>query len=394
MGGGSFAGGGGFGGGASGGYGGGMQGGFGGGGMGGAGFMGVGSQLGPRLGGGPTMSATMLRGGAFTGLQDTVRVVADDINNTLIIQASQADYAYLSETIKKLDVLPRQAIIDARIFEVDLNDQLSFGVAASLQARTTDPHLTTAGIGATGALTAGTFAFVGNSREILANINALRSKTKVRILEAPSVLALDGTMAQIVVGGEVPYRGASYISGAGGATSSVQYRDTGVSLIVMPRISGSGTVTLQIAQEISSPGSNDPNLGPTFNKTSVSTTLAVKDGETVAIAGLIRTSDSNARSGVPFLSEIPLLGALFGQTNRTAIRSEVLILITPHVIRTPERFQEMTQELQDSLRNVRKVVGKSEQDNLRDLENAQKERNRREEKEEKKSPPPAEKPKN
>lgn len=366
-----------------------------GGGMGGygGGFMGIGSQLGPRLGGGPSMSTMMLRGGAFTGLQDVVRIVADDINNTLIIQASQADYSYLLETIKKIDVLPRQAIIDARIFEVDLNDQLNYGVSANLQARSTDPHLTTAGIAASsGALSAGTFAFVGNSREILANINALRSKTKVRILEAPSVLALDGTMAQIVVGGEVPYRGASYISGAGGSTSSVQYRDTGISLIVMPRISASGTVTLQIAQEISSPGSNDPNLGPTFNKTSVSTTLAVKDGETVAIAGLIRTNNSSARNGVPFFSEIPLLGSLFGQTNHTALRTEVLILITPHVIRNPERFQEMSQELQDSLRNVRKLVTKAERDVTKEQEHAEKERTRREEKEQKQSPPPPDKP--
>jgi general secretion pathway protein D len=359
----------------------------------GGGFMGTGSQLGPRLGGSPTLSAQVLRGGAFTGLQDAVRIVADDINNTLIIQASQADYNYLIETIRKLDVLPRQVIIDARVFEVDLNDQFSFGVSANLQALSTGQQLTTAAIdAATGALSANTFAFVGNSREILMAINALRSKTKVRILEAPSVLALDGTQAQIVVGGEVPYRGASFVSAAGGATESVQYRDTGVSLIVQPRISASGNVTLQIAQEISSPGSNDPNLGPSFNKTSVSTTLSVKDGETVAIAGLIRDSNSQARSGVPFLSQVPLIGSLFGQTNRTIIRTEVLILITPHVIRTVERFEEMTQELQDSLRNVRKLVDKKETEHTRDMDNAQKDRTKREEKEAKKQSQSEEKP--
>jgi general secretion pathway protein D len=370
-------------------------GGFGGqGGMFGGGFMGTGTQLGPRLSGGPMLSSQILRGGAFTGLQDTVRIVADDINNTLIIQATQADYNYLIDTIKRLDVLPRQAIIDARIFEVDLNDQFNFGVSANLQARSTSQHLTTAGIdSATGALSANTFAFVGNSREILAGISALRSKTKVRILEAPSVLALDGTQAQIVVGGEVPYRGTSFIGAAGGATQSVQYRDTGITLLVQPRISASGSVTLQIAQEISSPGSNDPNLGPTFNKTSVSTTLSVKDGETVAIAGLIRESTSAGRSGVPFLAQMPLVGSLFGQTNRTNVRTEVLILITPHVIRTKERFEEMTQELQDSLRNVRKLVDKTEQTHDRDMEKAQKDRTKREEREDKKQSQPEEKPK-
>ncbi len=394
---------------AAGGYGGfgqssfgGMQGGLGGyggyggyGGMGmGGGFMGVGSQLGPRLGGSPSMTTTMLRGGAFTGLQDVVRIVADDINNTLIIQASQADYAYLAETIKKLDVLPRQVIIDARVFEVDLNNQLSYGVSASLGARGTGQQLTTAGIDSTGALSAGTFAFIGSSREILANISALRSKTKVRVLQAPSVLALDGTMAQIVVGGEVPYPGASYIPAAGGATSSVQYRDIGVSLIVMPRISASGSVTLQIAQEISSPGTPTPGdtLGPTFNKTSVNTTLSVKDGETVAIAGLITNHNSVGRAGVPLLSEIPLLGSLFGQSTASTTRTEVLILITPHVIKTPERFDEMSQELKDSLRNVRRLVDKTDQQHTNDMESAEKQRARQEakeqEKEQKKNPPP------
>ncbi len=374
-------------------FGGGMQGSFGGGmygGMGG-GFMGVGSQLGPRLNPGQSMTTTMLRGGAFTGLQDVVRIVADDINNTLIIQASQADYNYLLETIKKLDVLPRQVIIDARIFEVDLTDQLSFGVAANLAARSTDPQLTTAGIGSSGALSANTFAFVGNSREILASISALRAKTKVRILEAPSVLALDGTMAQVVVGGEVPYRGASYVGAAGGDYSSVQYRDTGVSLIVMPRISASGSVTLQIAQEISAPGASDPNLGPTFNKTSVQTTLSVKDGETVAIAGLIRNHKSEGRNGVPFLSEVPLIGSLFGQTTHTADRTEVLILITPHVIKTVERFEEMTQELQDSLRHVRRLVNNVDEQHAKDLEGAQRQREKQEQQDEKKqqkTPPP------
>jgi general secretion pathway protein D len=168
------------------------------------------------------------------------------------------------------------------------------------------------------------------------------------------------------------------VSGVGGTTTSVQYRDTGVSLLVMPRISASGTVTLDVAQEISSAGAPTPT-GPTFNKTSVSTTLAVKDGETVAIAGLIRDSNNSSRSGIPFLSEIPLLGSLFGRSSRTATRSEVLILITPHVIRTPERFQEMTQELKDSLRNVRKLVDDKREQYIEDMEQARKDRYREQE---------------
>jgi general secretion pathway protein D len=349
----------------------GYQGGY----MGGSFFTG-GQTLGPRLNTAPTISSQILRGGVFSGLRDTVRLVVDDVNNTLIIVATQADYAFLLETIKKMDVLPRQAIIDARIFEVDLTDALSFGVSGVLQGTTTDPasHLTGGAIdAATGALSANTFAFVGNSREILLKLNALREKTKVRILEAPSVLALDGSVARIVVGSEIPYPGASFTSSEGSITQSVQYRDTGISLIVQPRISASGSVTLAITQEVSSPGAQTSS-GPTFSKTSVETVLSVKDGETVAIAGLIRDSHSFVRGGVPLLSEIPILGSLFGVTNRTVTRSELIILITPHVIRTPEKFQEMTQELKDSLRNVRKWADEKEKEHVEDMEDARRER--------------------
>jgi general secretion pathway protein D len=360
------------------------------GGMAGGGMFAGGQQLGPRLNQQPTISSQVLRGGGFSGLQDNVRIVVDDLNNSLIIQASAADYAYIVETIKKMDVLPRQVIIDARIFEVDLTDAFQFGISANLQAAS-GQHLTTAQFVNGGALSTNTFAFVGNSREILMALSTLRTKTKVRILEAPSVLALDGATAHIVVGSEYPYPGASYISGVGGTTSSVQYRDTGISLIVMPRISASGHVTLDIAQEVSSPGAavtvGNGATAQAFNKTSVQTTLSVKDGETVAIAGLIRNSTSVGRSGVPILSDIPLLGSLFGSVNRSANRTELLILITPHVIRTAERLQEMTQELQDSLRNVRKLADNEEGKHKDDMEDAREDRSRKEAKRIKKSEP-------
>ena len=356
-----------------GGYSGGYQGGYGGG-YGGGGVFGTGQQLGPRLERSRTITSQILTGGAFSGLQDTVRLVVDDVNNSLIIQSTAADFAYLSETIKKMDVLPRQAIIDARIFEIDLTNALRFGVNAVLQGRTGDQRLTTGAISAEdGALSASTFAFVGNSREILMNLEALRTKTNVRILEAPSVLALDGTQAQIIVGAEIPYPGTSFTPSVGGTTTSVQYRNTGISLIVVPYISASGSVTLDIVQEISSPGAETPT-GPTFSKASVQTTLSVKDGETAAIAGLIREADKWSRSGVPFFSEIPVLGSLFGKTTKDSNRTELIILITPHVIRTPEALDSMTQDLKDSLRHTRKFVDKIEQDHRKDMEEARQER--------------------
>lgn len=353
---------------------------------------------GPRLSQGAGMTTQVLNSSQFSGLQGPVRIVADDINNSLIVQGSAADYEYLLETIKRMDVLPRQVIIDARIFEIDLTDALSFGVSATLQAQTPgQQQLTTGSIDAsTGALSASSFAFVGSAREILMALNALRQKTKVRILEAPSVLAIDGQMAHIQVGGQVPIPGGTFVSAAGGATTSIQYANTGTELEITPRISASGVVTLQVSQGVTAVGVGSA-LGPTFSTTNVLTTLAVKDGESVAIAGLIRESDSSGRSGVPFLSDIPVLGALFGRTNRSATRTELLIMITPHVIRTPERFREMSEQLKDSLRNAGKYADQKQKEIKDDQEKAFIERLKKEQEQMKKfdqgsvPPPPIKK---
>ena len=359
-------------------------------GYGGGSAFGTGRQLGPQLNPNRTVTSQVLRGGQFTGLQDTVRLVVDDINNSLIVQATSVDYAYLLDTIKKMDVLPRQALIDAKVFEVDLENDSSYGLNSVLQAKGTATSTLTTGSISSGTLAAQTYMPIGDAREFLATLNALSTKTKVRILEAPSVLALDGQMAQIMVGSQIPYPSTSFTPSVGGTTTGVEYRDTGISLQVIPRISASGSVTLDLVDEVSSPGA-DVTIGsqtaPTFTVTSVSTTLTVKDGETVAIAGLIRDGDSLSRSGVPFLSQIPLLGSLFGQTTKNAHRNELIIMITPHVIRTPEHMQQMTQELRDTLHNARKYSDQKEKEIRQDTENAQEDRNKQEQKAAKKSQP-------
>ncbi len=350
------------------------------------GVWGSNQRLGPQLNVSREVYSQVLKGGEFTGLKDTVRLVVDDINNSLYIQATSVDYAYILETIKKMDVLSRQVRIDARIFEVELNDTLNFGVNAYLQARGDTSKGTTLTTGSLedGTLTANTFAFVGNSRQIIGQIEALKNKTKVKVLEAPSILALDGTYAEFNVGAEYPFPTNSYLSSVGGTATGVQYRQTGVTLMVQPRISASGNVTMDITQEVSSPGVAVPiginESAPSFPKAVITNTFYVKDGDTVAIAGLIRNSDDNGRRGIPFLSEIPVLGSLFGTTTRTQKRTELVILITPHVIQTHEKLQEMSIELKDSLRNVRKMVDEQEEERREDIRDAQKDRDKLEQK--------------
>jgi len=285
-----------------------------------------------------------------------------------------------------MDSLPRQALIDARVFEVDLTDSLDFGVTGALEllgSSSTDAA-TVAANASTGAafntgtgFLANTINIVGNSREILWRLNALRVKTKVKVLESPSVLALDGTQASITVGAQIPYPSGGFVSTAG-QTTTVEYRTTGVTLYVVPRISASGSITLDVTQEISSPGAeykiSDTQSAVSFNQTQVQNTFTVKDGDTVAIAGLIRDRNESSRTGIPILSEIPLLGNLFGQTAKASRRSELIIMITPHVIKTVDEFQDMTYKLRDSMRLAGRYVTEVERERAKDIEDSIKDR--------------------
>jgi len=343
------------------------------------------AQLGPRL---DTSSASVTSivlsgGGEIGSLRDGARIVVDDTNNVLHIQSTPADYRSLLGTIEKMDVPPRQVFIEAQVLEVDLNNELTYGFRAWLDQRT-EGNLTTAGLygvseSVPGWGSAETFAYVGNSRQIMMAIDALKSKTKVKVLQQPSVLAMDGTQASFLSGAEVPYQSDSYYTGNGTATG-ISYRETGVNLQVVPRISASGSVTMEIVQEVSSVSERTIAgiSAPIFPSTRVTTQFQVKDGETAAIAGLITNTNTWGRAGIPFLSDIPWIGALFGGTTNSNLRTELIILITPHVIRSQDGLQEFRQVLTDAMRNVRKFVDETNDNRVRDIEDARMDREKKE----------------
>ena len=341
--------------------------------------------LGPRLNASePTISSITLRGGNFSSLRDEARVVVDDINNALYIQSTLADYRSLLSTIEKMDVPPMQVLIDAQVFEVDMNHELTYGFRGALEGLT-EGNMTTTGLSGggdaiQGLLSAQTFVRAGSSRQIRLAIDALKTKTKVKILEQPSLLAMDGKLAAISSGAEVPYPGDTIITGNSIGTTGMKYRETGVNLQVIPKISSSGSVMMEITQEVSTVSQQTVAglAAPIFPATKVTTTLSVKDGDTMVIAGLMRDSDSFGRGGVPFLSDIPFIGGLFGGTLNTKKRTELIILITPHVIYNQEKSQELTQELRDSLRNVRKFMDEYENGRVRDIEDARQDREKKE----------------
>jgi general secretion pathway protein D len=343
---------------------------------------GSGQRLGPQINtSSQTVTSSILRGGTFSALQDVVHLINDDTNNVLYIQATPADYRYIEGTIKKMDVLPRQVRIDAQIYEVHLTDDLMYGFNGEMAARGATNLLTTSGISDSGVGSFSSFAYFGN-RQITVALEAMKTKTNVKILESPSLLAKDGQQSKFQVGAEVPYiAGNSYFE-SGNSVANINYRDTGVIMYAIPKISASGSVTLELTLEVSSVGRattiGSEGTTPVFQKTSVENIFSVSDGETVAIGGLIRDSDMFGRGGIPFLSDIPVIGGLFGATTKNKDRTELVILITPHVIKTTDEFQKATQELRDSLRNTHKFVDEKEAERTRDIEDARKDREKQE----------------
>ena len=327
-----------------------------------SGFQGAfgGGALGPSLGG-------RSQQGIRAVVSGNIKIIVNEFNNSLIVQGTESDYQFLLETIKQLDVLPRQVLIEVKIYSVELRDDLRFGVAAFLEERGGggDPELTSSSVPTTGqistggALTIMSRAFIGAERQLEGIITALRSRTNVEILEAPRLLALDGIQAQINVGAEVPVTTASFGDPLRSGTStsfinSIQFRPTGVTVMILPRISASGVVRLDLALEVSS--ATGATLTPTINRNYIQTSLIVKDGQTVAIAGIISDHLDWGKKRVPVLGDIPILGVLFGQTTRNSRRSELIFFITPHVVRNLPTATELTLDFKRALRNAYDLI--------------------------------------
>ncbi|MCY3756699.1 MAG: type II secretion system protein GspD, partial [Acidobacteria bacterium] len=269
----------------------------------------------------------------------------------------------------------RQVLINVKIYEMVLDDELSMGVSAFLQDRgnpvVPGPGTTTANYGGGGAVAAGlnlaTQALMGNTRELVAFLNAAETRRRSRVLSAPSVIASDNVAARIQVGSQIPILTSQGVvpGGTGGSSlfsNTIQNRNTGVILDVTPRINAGGWVTLEVEQEVSSPG--PPPVGgiqsPSINIRSVTTQVTVKNAQTIAIGGIISETKGRSRSGVPFLGRIPGLGLLFGSTSRKTSRTELIALITPHVIEDIEQASDLTDALKSTLKGLKKELRKAE----------------------------------
>ena len=284
-------------------------------------------------------------GGLVSTEEGDIRITSVMETNSLLIQASQTQYSSILAAIERIDEEPLQVLIESQILDVELNEDLQFGVNWYLtnDATATDGdsgNLLSEGINS---LTAGGstnfFASITGalgSNFVKATISALDSVTDVRSLGAPSLLIRNNATATITVGTQVPVQSSSISTGNSNVISSAQYVSTGVTLTVTPRINPGGLVYMDVTQEVSRPGARDPDISasgnPPINNKSVTSQVAVQSGQTIFLGGLIAEQTSKGRTGIPYLNRIPGIGRLFGAQQTQTQRSETIVMITPTVI--------------------------------------------------------------
>ena len=310
--------------------------------------------------------------------KEVVRIVADEISNSLIVLATPRDYDKIREVLIRLDVVPRQVLIEAIIAEIGLTGDLQFGIEyAFATGKIGDILGTTGGSGTSGALLqagakkavdiggGGIFSVITDQDHFVSLINAVNSRSRVNILATPHVIAADNREAHILIGEEVPILTSTQQSTLATANivSSIQYRDTGTILTILPQVNSAGLVNMEIRQEVSDVGvaSFGDTNSPSFTSRETETTVVVQNRESVLLGGIIDERVERTRNGVPFLMDVPVLGRLFRVEQDKRERTELVILITPHVIRDRNEAQIVTEEFTNRVHRLREVVESTRQ---------------------------------
>ncbi|QIL43012.1 type II secretion system secretin GspD [Acidovorax sp. HDW3] len=297
----------------------------------------------------------------------SVRVMADELNNSILVWSTRAEFLKIESTLKRLDLPPTQVLIDASIIEVTLNDSLQYGLQWAFSGGTGGGRT---GIGqlSTGSnnpnnsgslnVAAGSgfsYSLINSAGNVRVVLNALASQDLLKVISSPSLMVLDNHTATMAVGDQVPVLTSTtdILTTTGAVTSTVQYRDTGVSLAVTPSVNSGNLVTMQIDQTMTDQSASvGANNQPIFLQRQIGSKVAVRSGETIVLGGLIKDNRTSGKAGVPVLKDVPLLGNLFSNTNDTGKRTELLVVITPKVVRTDPEIREVSEELRDRLKGL------------------------------------------
>jgi general secretion pathway protein D len=323
----------------------------------------------------------------FIQLQKNVVIVAEPVSNTLLISATPFYFMEMKRIIERIDAQPPQVVIQVLIAEVDLTNDEEFGIEVGVQspvlfsrsllaaqstANTTTgatniavpgfnfnnvntplgnssvispgtvgyQGLSNLGVGQVSASQGvGGFVFQASSQSLNLLIRALQAQNRIEILSRPQVTVADNQTGFIQVGANYPYLSASILTAVGTASQSVLYYPIGVTMRVTPRVNQDGKVLMRVEPQVATVSPNPVSLGngilaPAFNIETVQTTVLASSGETIVLGGMISKSDNRTENGLPFLKDIPYFGALFRYRTHLVTRQEVLIIMTPHIVRS------------------------------------------------------------
>lgn len=352
----------------------------------------IGSPLGTSLGARPTpgqgqdSSASGTPAGSTTksagsgGYLPNVRITADITNNAILVYANNESQRIVERTIRQIDRPQRQIAIEATIAEVTLNDQLNYGVQYFLASQKGSISSTIPGVATNGttaiepasnAVNAAAGALLGrvlpgfnfligseNSPRVV--LDALHNLTNVKVLSNPSLVVLDNQTATLQVGDQVPFSTgtATVLTANNTVVSTIDYKNTGIILRVLPRANSNGNIVLDIEQEISSVAATSAgSLTPTISQRRVKSSIAVTSGQTVLLAGLISETENKARQGIPILDSIPGVGDAFSHQTNTRARTELILFIRPSLIKDAVDAHVIAEEMRSKMNS--RLVGTS-----------------------------------
>ena len=305
------------------------------------------------------------------GLVGGTTIVPDQATNSLVIRTAPPNFSVLQETIEQLDVRPPQVLLEVLIAEVTLDRAHAYGVNWQLFTQKVVSGDSTRGISVgVGPPQFGDTVLAGlqglgvrvislASVDVRAILQALASRTNVRVLSTPRVLALNNEQARILVGSEVPFTSATLTSLNAVVNQVVQFRNVGTQLTVVPTVNNDGYVTFRVLQEVSALSAQTiaaAQNAPVITTREAETSAIVKTGHTVVIGGLIGETQQAIESGVPILKDVPLLGYFFRSRSLTRERTEIAIFLTPYVVFTDEQADSLLQQEREKLRNSKEPI--------------------------------------
>ncbi|HTZ36488.1 MAG TPA: secretin N-terminal domain-containing protein, partial [Stellaceae bacterium] len=289
-----------------------------------------------------------------------VRIEADEAHNSLLISANARDYELIRQVLAAVDVPPLQVLIEVTVAEVDLNDNLNYGVEYFINSGKTNTFLTSSSASTTGispVVPGFNLSWVAGNFAPRAILDLLSNVTQTKVISTPRLLVLSNETARLQVGDVVPIitqTATNAVTSNSTIVNNVTYKETGVVLEVTPRVNAGGYVTMDVNQSVSNVVSTTTSQidSPTFQQRRLTSTISVKTGETILLGGLIQQNDNRQSSGIPFLHDLPGVGSLFGSHVNGTGRTELIMLMTPHVIANDGDNHNLTARIEDQFRTV------------------------------------------